>query len=158
MHHNVVDIIDNYISEVKIYNAVDITNVLNGDFSTSLVTLSCGHIILSFDATRVIITLISILEKVSIGITMLIGYHNVPGVLIVYYQKPSDLWHSCSTNVRSEKCTEGQHHNFFDMYSTWSHYFPTVSVNMKKIDPALFLGLIILLCRKPLIKPKKCCL
>jgi len=48
MHHHVVDIIDNYISEFKIYNAVDITNMLNGDFSTSLVTLSCGHVILSF--------------------------------------------------------------------------------------------------------------
>lgn len=58
MDHNAVDIIDNYISEFKIYNAVDITNVLNGDFSSSLVTLSCGHVILSFDATEVIITLI----------------------------------------------------------------------------------------------------
>jgi len=67
----------------------------------------------------VIITLISILEKVSIGITMLIGYHNIP-VLIVYYQKPADLWHSCATNARLEERTEGQHNIFFDMYSTWS--------------------------------------
>lgn len=89
---------------------------------------------------------------------MLIGYHNIPGVLIVYYQKPSDLWHSCATNARLEKRTEGQHHIFFDMYSTWSKFFPTLSVNMNKIDPALFLILIILLCRKPLRKPKKCCL